>query len=86
MKFSDMFQDDHTGQLSMGRVSAALILLYLLGCTGHLMITGKVLTDIPANWMAAMLAFYGINKGSSVITKIKGDTTNVADNSVAVPE
>ncbi len=69
-KVSDIFRDDTTGQLSLGRISAAIILVYLLGCTGHLMITTKTLTDIPANWLLAMLAFYGINKTSSTVKEI----------------
>lgn len=72
MKFTDMFRDDYTKQLSLGRVSAAIILFYLLGCTGHMMIVGKAILDIPTNWLAAMLAFYGINKAASVTTTIKG--------------
>lgn len=70
MKFSQMFMDDSTKQLSLGRVGAAVILLFQLGCFGHMMATGKGLVDLPSNWMLTALALYGINKSSSTVTAI----------------
>lgn len=72
MKFSEMFTDDATKQLSLGRVSAALILIVMLAYDGHMMAVNKQLPDIPTNWLAAMLIFYGVNKGSSTATTILG--------------
>jgi len=72
MRFSHMFMDDVTKQLSLGRVLSAILFIWLIGCTGHLLATGKGLVDIPTNWMVVLLGFYGINKTSSTTTSILG--------------
>lgn len=79
----DMFKDDATGQVSLGRVSAALILVYLLACTGHLMIVKGTLVDIPVNWLTAMVTFYGINKASSTVKEVKGNVGTATDTQTA---
>lgn len=73
MKFSQMFQDDNTGQLSLGRVLSAVIVLFVLLCTGHIMVVNGVLSDIPTGWAALAAGLYGINKVvSSTTANIKG--------------
>ena len=72
MKFSEMFMDDVTRQLSLGRVLTALCFIWIMACTGHLLATGKGLVDIPTNWMVVLLGFYGINKTSSTTSSILG--------------
>ena len=67
----DMFRDDVTGQISLGRVSSALILVCLL-------ITSKTVTDIPTNWLYAMMTFYGVNKLTSTAKEIKANVGNTA--------
>ena len=68
MKFAQMFMDDNTGQLSLGRVAAALILVSLILYDGHIMATKGLVLDLPTNWLAAMLGFYYGNKASSTVT------------------
>lgn len=72
MKFSQMFKDDNTGQLSLGRVLSAIIILFILLCCGHIMATKGVITDIPAGWGTLAGALYGLNKIVSTAANIKG--------------
>jgi len=72
MKFCEMFQDDATHQLSLGRVAAALILVSMLCFDGHQMAVNKIIPDIPTGWLSAMLGFYLGNKTASVTTNILG--------------
>jgi hypothetical protein len=73
MKFSEMFKDDKTGQLSLGRVLSAFIIVMCVGFTGHMMATKGMVIDIPAGWATTALALYGINKITSNVT---GDKKN----------
>lgn len=61
----DMFKDDATGQLSLTRVSSAVVLvfnflfaIYKIGSTGEL-------PDLGNNWLILICALYGINKAAS---------------------
>ena len=68
MKFQEMFMDDSTKQLSLGRVASAVILVSMLLYDGHIMATKGLVLDLQTNWLAAMLGFYFGNKASSTIT------------------
>lgn len=70
MKFSHMFMDDSTKQLSLGRVASATILVSMLLYDGHIMATKGLVLDLQTNWLAAMLGFYFGNKASSTYTSV----------------
>lgn len=78
MRFTEMFKDDKTGQLSLGRVLSCFIIVMCVGFTGHVMATKGIVIDIPAGWATTALALYGINKITSNVTGGKNavDTDN----------
>lgn len=73
MKISDMFRDDYTKQLSLSRVSVAIVLCLLLSYAGYQLYVSGVFPDLPDGWLAYLLGQYGVNKASSTINEIKAN-------------
>lgn len=72
MRFSDMFRDDATAQLSISRVSFALVLICILIYAGWQAYKTSAMPDLPNGWLTFMLGQYGLSKGASVARTIKG--------------
>jgi hypothetical protein len=68
----DMFRDDATKQLSLTRVSSAVVLLFNLFYVLKVVSATGQLPDLGNNWLLLILALYGLNKGSSTVTAIWG--------------
>ena len=73
-RLSNMFKDDNTKQFSLGRISAAIVLIVQLGYAGYVVYTTKVLPDLQTGWGGFILGAYGINKITSAFapTKLEG--------------
>lgn len=68
-----MFRDDYTKQLSLSRVSVAIVLCLLLSYAGYQLYFSGVFPDLPDGWLAYLLGQYGVNKASSTINEIKAN-------------
>jgi hypothetical protein len=65
----DMFKDDVTKMWSLGRVSAAIVLVLQLVYAGYMVFSAKTMPDLQVGWGGFILAAYGINKITSAVTK-----------------
>jgi hypothetical protein len=61
----DMFRDDATKQLSLTRVSSAVVLGFNLLYALKVVSTTGQLPDLGNNWLILICALYGINKSAS---------------------
>lgn len=73
MKLTDMFRDDYTKQISLSRVSVAIVLSLLLVYAGYQLYLTATLPDLPDGWLTYLLGQYGVNKASSTISEIKAN-------------
>ena len=80
MGLADTLKDDYTKQWSFSRLGAFTILLMNLLYAGLAVYRNHPLPDLGTNWLAAVLALYGMNKTASVLKEIK----HVDDGSVEV--
>lgn len=79
MKLTDMFRDDYTKQISLSRVSVAIVLSLLLVYAGYQLYLTATLPDLPDGWLAYLLGQYGVTKASSTISEIKANANTSTD-------
>jgi len=66
-----IFCDDATGQWSLSRISAALVLVVNLIYAAWVVYHTRTLPDLQAGWLTLILALYGINKTVGVFSAVK---------------
>lgn len=76
MRLTDMFKDDYTKQISLSRVSVAIVLGLLLTYAGYQLYMTATMPDLPEGWLAYLLGQYGVNKASSTASEWKNGTSN----------
>ena len=79
MKLTDMFRDDYTKQISLSRVSVAIVLSLLLVHAGYQLYLTATLPDLPDGWLTYLLGQYGATKASSTISEIKANANTSTD-------
>lgn len=77
IRIVDMFIDDHTKQVSLSRVSVAAVLVLLLAYAGMQVWKTGTMPDLGEGWLTYLLGQYGLTKGASTFSGIKG-TTNAS--------
>ena len=70
-----MIKDVETGKISLGRLTALVMIVFYLAYAGYVVITKQSLPDIPSNYMILIMSLYGINK---IVPKLnfKGGNNN----------
>ena len=78
MKFITSILSEDNNQGSFSRASGAAIILALILWASWIVVSGKVIPDVPFYWLTLILGLYGINKGidgaKAITATIKGAT------------